>query len=301
MSIRSYFENQRKLRSTSVRAYMICLKKLNHNVEPITLDYLKNYEDVFHYIKRYKPATQRSYMIAVNQALKSVNEWDELKDIYEAKLEVLEYEHQERNASYDKTEEEAKNWTTLEELKLIADYWVDMIDEIQYNSRHYVKIHDVYKCAIVALLYTEHAAIRLDYATMEIIKSESEIQPNKNYLLVEDGEKHFILQHYKTSSKHHEKVWSPTPRLSEIIDKWLEINNSGYFLPNRNMENPMTTNALGKMITRVFESIDKKITVNTIRHIWISQNVDHTIIDKHAQLADAMCHTVGTQKTYIRD
>ncbi len=300
MSVRSYFENQRKLRETSVRAYMICLKKLNKNVEPETLEFLKNFDDVFHFIKRYKPTTQRSYMIAVNQALKSVNDWDELKDIYEAKLECLEYEHQERNASYDKTEEEAKNWTTLEELKLIADYWVDMIDEIQYSPRQFIKIYDVYKCAIVSLLYTEHPAIRLDYATMEICYEEKNIEPKKNYLLIEDGCKHFVLQHYKTSSKHHEKVWEPTPRLSAIIDKWLEINKSGYFLPNRNMDRPMTTNALGKMITRVFESIDKKITVNTIRHIWISENVDTTAIDKHDELAGAMCHTGGTQKTYIR-
>lgn len=300
MTIREYFQNQRKLRDTSVRCYMICLKKLNKNVEPETLDFLKNFDDVFHFIKQYKPATQRSYMIAVNQALKSVNDWDELKDIYEAKLDVLEYEHQEKIDTYDKSEKEAENWTTLEELKLVADYWLDTIDEIQYSTRHFMKVHDVYKCAIIALLYVDHPAIRLDYATMEIIHSEAEIKPNKNYLLIEAGEKHFILQHYKTSSKHHEKVWSPSTRLSTIIDEWLKINKSGYFLPNRNMDKPMTTNALGKMITRVFESLGKKITVNVIRHIWISQNVDKNILEQNAALASAMCHTAGTQKSYIR-
>ena len=149
-------------------------------------------------------------------------------------------------------------------------------------------------------LYTEHPAIRLDYATMEIIYDEKNIEPKKNYLLIEDDCKHFILQHYKTSSKHNEKVWSPSPRLSKIIDGWIKINETKYLLPNRNFTNSLTTNALGKMITRVFDSLDKKITVNTIRHIWISESVDHKQLDKNATLASAMCHNPMTQRNYIK-
>ena len=299
MTIRDYFENQRKLRETSVRAYMICLKKLNNNVEPTDLDFLKNFDAVFEFIKRYKQTTQRSYMIAVNQALKSLPGEDELKDIYEAQLDILEYDFQERMDKNEKSETEEKNWTTLAELRLVANYWIDELnDAISLGEKK--KIIEVYKSTIISLLYTEIPAIRLDYATMKIVYDEKDIQPKNNYLLIENGEKHFILQYYKTSNRHKEKVFSPSPRLSKIIDDWLEINKSGYFLPNKKMDNAMSTNLLGKTISKVFEMIGSKITVNIIRHIWCSENVDLQILEKNKTLASDMCHTSNTQKNYIR-
>ena len=299
--IRTYFEKQRKLRPSSINAYMTCLIKLNNGAEPRTLDFLENFDDIFEKLKPLKLTTQRSYMIAVNQALKSVAGMDETKDVYELKLEELEFDYQKKIESYQKSETEEDNWTSLEELRAVADYWVDMIDEINYSTKHYLKVYDIYKSAIVALLYTEHPAIRLDYATMTIIYDAKDIQPNKNYLLIEPSQKSFILQKYKTSNKHHEKVWYASHRLSDIIDEWVKINHSEYLLPNRNFTNSMTTNALGKFITKVFEPVGKKITVNIIRHIWITENVDHKMLDANAELADAMCHTTLTQKNYCRD
>jgi len=298
--IRDYFENQRKLRPSSVKAYMICLTKLNNGAEPSTLDFLENFDDIFEKLNSLKLTTQRSYMIAVNQALKSVSGMDEIKDVYELKLEDLDFDYNKQVATYQKSEAEEDNWTTLAELRLVADYWIGLLDEIQYSTKHYLKVYEIYKNTIVALLYTDHPAIRLDYATMIVIYDEKDIEPNKNYLLIEPAQKSFILQKYKTSNKHHEKVWHPSTRLSGIIDDWMKINHSNFLLPNRDFTNPMTTNALGKMITRVFEPLDKKITVNTIRHIWITENIDHTILDANAELADAMCHTPMTQRNYIR-
>jgi len=298
--IREYFENQRKLRPSSVKAYMICLTKLNGGAEPSTLDFLENFDEIFEKLKPLKLTTQRSYMIAVNQALKSVSGMDEIKDVYELKLEDLDFDYNKQIDTYQKSETEEANWVSLAELSVVADYWIDMLDEIQYSTKHYLKVYDIYKNAIVALLYVDHPAIRLEYASMSVIYDEKNIEPNKNYLLIEPAQKSFILQKYKTSSKHHEKVWHPSTRLSGIIDEWVKINPSNFLLPNRNFTNPMTTNALGKMITRVFEPIDKKITVNTIRHIWITENVDHKVLDANAELAAAMCHTPMTQRNYIR-
>jgi len=303
MSIRNYFENQRKLRETSVRAYMICLTKLNNNVEPRELTFLEDYDKVFEYLRKLKPTTQRSYMIAVNQALKSVNGLDDLKDVYEAKLETLDYEYNEKIDKYQKSETEEQNWTSLTELKIVADYWLDMIDEIQYNPKQFMKIFEVYKNTLVSLLYTEFPSIRLEYATMLIIYDENDIVNGKNYLLVDKdtGCKSFILQQYKTSNKHNSKLWSPTGRLDNILDEWLKINDSGYLFPNRNLTGAMTTNSFGRMITKVFESTGKKITVNTLRHIWITENVDHNVLDENKKLSDFMCHSTMTQRNYIKD
>jgi len=298
--IRDYFENQRRLRPSSVNAYMICLKKLNNGAEPSTLDFLNNFDDIFEKLKPMKLTTQRSYMIAVNQALKSVAGMDEIKDVYELKLEDLDFDYNQLIDAYQKSETEEQNWTSLAELKVVADYWVDMIDEIQYSTKQFLKVYEIYKNAIVALLYTEHPSIRLEYATMEVVHNADDIDPNKNYLLIEPNEMNFVLQKYKTSAKHHEKVWRASPRLSELITNWMKINHSKYLLPNRAFTNHITTNALGKLITRVFEPVGKKVTLNIIRHIWITENVDPSILDANAELADAMCHTPMTQRNYIR-
>lgn len=96
-------------------------------------------------------------------------------------------------------------------------------------------------------------------------------------------------------------MWKVTStRLKNILDEWLKINTSGFLFPNTEYDAPMSTNAFGKHLPKVFESIGKKITLNILRHVWISHNVDYKVLDEHAALANAMCHSIGMQKTYVK-
>lgn len=154
---------------------------------------------------------------------------------------------------------------------------------------------------LISLLYTEIPPIRLEWASFKFIHSEDDMLEDGNYILERDGKLEFILMKYKTDKHYKTKVFHPTPVLDTIIRDWMSFNNSDYLFPDRNdPEKHMTQNAFGKLIPKAFESTGKKITLNILRHIWVSENVDADILEKNAKLADAMCHSSRLQKEYIR-
>ena len=281
ISPKVYFRDVRKVKPQTLKNYMTMLRKLNNDEEPETVNYLEDTTAVFEYIKKLSLSTQRTYI--------------------EEKLEELNFQYDEKMKLYQKTDKEDERMCSLEELKLVADYWMELLDEVIFNEKHHRKVWDIYRYAIIAMLYTDIPPVRLDYANFHIIYDREKMELGKNYVYIdEEGVVSFILQEYKTSRKYHEKIYSATTRLSTIIKEWLEVNDTGFLFPNRDLDAPMSGNAFGKTIPKVFEPTGKKITLNIIRHIWISQNVDHQVLDKNAALAESMCHSPATQKQYIR-
>ncbi len=300
MTLQEYFR-KRKLSDSSYRAYMQRLRALNGGTEPKTADFLEDVERVLKYINTLSNNTQRSYLITVTQALKSTNQYEDEKEVYELKLEELENKRTEMQQAYQKTDKEKERMCSMEELNAVADYWLEMIDESVYNAYSPTKIYNIYKSALVALLYTEQAPIRLEYGGMELIKRKSDIKSGRNYLLTSGDTYQFILQEFKTKKSQGEKIWTvKSTRLKNILDEWFKINTSKYLFPNKSYDAPMGMNAFGKLIPKVFESIGKKITLNILRHVWISHHVDYKVLESHKDLAAAMCHNVDTQKTYIK-
>jgi len=296
----SYFQ-KRKLAPSTVKAYMIRLRKLNDDKPVTTIDFLSDYDAMFKKISHLANNTQRGYLITIIQALKTTNKYDDEKDVYEAKLEELEYKREEQQDNYRKSEKEKERWCSLLELKAVSDYWLDMIDEVVYNNFSAVKVFNIYKMALISLLYTEQPPIRLEYATMSVIDNESDITKGNNYLLRENGKYIVILQEFKTKkSQGAKRIPISSGKLTNILDEWLKLNTSGYLFPTPDYSTHMTPNAFGKLIPKAFESIGKKITLNILRHIFISEHIDYKVLDEHASLASAMCHNVNTQKTYVK-
>lgn len=297
---RIYFRDIKKVKPQTLKNYILMLSKLNNDKEPTDVEYLGDTSSVLNYIKKLSLATQRTYIICVKSALSSVNGLDDAKDIYEVKLEELNFQYNEGRRNYKKTEKEENRMCSMDELKLCTEYWLEMLDEVMYNEKHHRKVWDIYRFAIIALLYTDIPPIRLDYSNFLICKDSDDMKPGKNYVLIEDDDVSFVLQEYKTSRKYNEKIYSPTTRLATIIKEWININDTGFLFPNRENTAPITSNAFGKVIPKVFEATGNKITINIIRHIWVSESVDHEILDFNQELQNAMCHSAEMQKQYIR-
>lgn len=295
-----YFR-KRKLSESTIKAYMIRLRKLNDEKPVTTIDYLADYDSMIKKISHLSNNTQRGYLITITQALKMTNNYDDEKDVYEAKLQELEYIREEAQDKYRKSDKEKERWCSLLELKAVADYWLDMIDEVVYNDFSSAKVYGIYKNALISLLYTEQAPLRLEYATMSIIQDESKVEPKKNYMLQDNGKYIIILQDFKTKkSQGNKRIPITSGKLTNILDEWLKLNTSGFLFPTPDYSTHISTNAFGKLIPKAFEPIGKKITLNILRHIFISEHVDHKVLDEHKALASLMCHNVSTQKTYVK-
>ena len=155
------------------------------------------------------------------------------------------------------------------------------------------------------LTLDENAPTRLDYAPMEIItkkdydKMKDEDKKKSNYLVIKNRtEKHFHFNEYKTAGKYGEKVIKVGKKLNAVINIWLKYNTTDSFLLNSKGE-PLTANGLGKFIKLTFNPTGKDITINMIRHIFISEkfpNVD----EERQEVADQMGHSTDTQAKYSK-
>jgi len=85
-------------------------------------------------------------------------------------------------------------------------------------------------------------------------------------------------------------------KLNSVMNIWLKYNDSDSVLLNSQMK-PMSANGLVKMVPKVFESTGKNITINLIRHIFISEEFPNQT-DEKSQVADKMMHSVEMQGKY---
>jgi len=73
-----------------------------------------------------------------------------------------------------------------------------------------------------------------------------------------------------------------------------------YLLEKKRTREPLTRNALGKIIPTVFESTGKQVSLNILRHVYISEAIDIDAIKAQQELAKNMLHDPETQQQYAK-
>ena len=128
---------------------------------------------------------------------------------------------------------------------------------------------------------------------------------SENYLVkCGDDKMFFSFSNYKTNKKYGEFIAKVEGHLREVVQEWLDIwrpnVQHNYFVMNQRT-GKWTNNGLGKAIPRVFQKTGKKITLNLLRKMCVTEKFGGQ--DKERQdAAKAMGHTVRTQQSvYLKD
>ena len=303
MDLEKLINENRKIKPNSLKSYLIILRKLNDNKEVESLDYLKDQKKIMSFIKEKALTTQRNYISAIMVVLSAYNkkQFDKSLLFYRDYLDLLHKEYAAYIETHKKSEKEETNWVTLKQLsKVYNNIKIDIagrgiFKQLSLNQKDLMLLQRL----IVAGLYTLQPPVRLDYS-MDIIIDKSEIKEGTNYLLVQSrNTKYFIFTEFKTAGAYGEKHIKLNKKMNQLINIWLKYNKSGFLLLN-SRGTKLSANGLGKMISKVFEPTGKKITINLLRHVFITENVDLEAIEKSTKLADEMMHSKSTQLTYIK-
>tara|TARA_R110000772_G_scaffold123098_1_gene229332 strand:- start:955 stop:1869 length:915 start_codon:yes stop_codon:yes gene_type:complete len=303
MDLSKLITESRNIKPNSLNAYLIALKKLNNGDKIEDLKFLENKKEVNEKLDKLALSTQKNYLTAVLVALQAVEEPNEtILTYYRDKLDQLNTEYNNKIKTNSKSETQEKNWTTIKELnkirrdyeKEVKNYEISTKEKLTPKNKHLLQEY------LVASLYTLKPPIRLDYAPMEVIKDEKKAKEGINYLINKGrNKKYFLIQEFKTSKKHGTQKMEIPPALNTIINLWLKHNDTPYFLLNARGE-ALSANGLGKLITKVFKATGKQITLNILRHVYISEHVDLEAIKKQADLAKDMMHSVSQQQDYAK-
>ena len=272
MDIKELIKKERpSIKDSSLKAYMISLKKLNKNKEIENLNFLKDSKDIFDTIKTLALSTRRAYLtavIVVIQAFKK-EEFDSVLKTYKEELQKLNNEYNEFINKNEKTMKQDKNWVSLKALHKVRNFYKKDLDEKGILKKDVLSRNqlDLIQKYLVSALYTLQPPIRLDYGNMKIIQNEKEDDGKRNFLLVKGrNKKTFIFNDFKNKKSMGTKKIEVNKKLNSIINIWLKHNKTDNFLINSKGE-MMNENALSKYIKKTFKPTGKDIGLNLIRHI----------------------------------
>ena len=109
----------------------------------------------------------------------------------------------------------------------------------------------------------------------------------------------FVFNDYKTSTKYNEVRVPVSKELNRVINKFLKLNpDRKYLLQQNRAEKPLARNALGKLIPVIFRDTGKNVTLNIIRHVYVSEKVDLEAVKQFQVIANSMMHSSGEQMSY---
>ena len=287
------------LKQNSIKAYVITIQKLNGDKEIKDLDFLANKENIKEKLETLKLTTQRNYLTAVLVVLQAYDANQKLIDYYKNLINDLNEKYNAIMSKNQKSEKQEQNWSSMDELKKVFKDLekvvlnMDLKNKIKIKPVEFTKLQDY----LVAGLYTLLPPVRLDYAPMFIIPSKTQATKGNNYLINSGrNKKSFYIQEYKNASSRGPQIIDVPPKLNTIINMWLRWNDTNKFLLN-NRKEVLSANGLGKMISKVFAPTNRQITINLLRSIYISENVDLDVVKKNAKIADAMMHSTSVQQS----
>ncbi len=302
--IKQIKEQRPNLKDNSINAYLIALKKLNNNKEIEDLDFLANKEKIKEKLDDLKLTTRRNYITAVLVVLRAFDANEKLIDYYKNIINDLNEEYTGIMSKNNKSEKQEANWIELSELNKVFNSIEKEVKAMDLKNRIKLKPTDFNKLQdyVIAGLYTLLPPIRLDFAPMFVESKKSKINDSDNYLFNGGrNKKVFIINEYKNNKSHGQQTLRIPSKLNSIINLWLKYNDTGNFLLNNRRE-MLSANGLGKAITRIFKPTGKNITINLLRSIYISENVDMKALKKSEELAKDMMHSPAVQKgIYYKD
>ncbi len=310
--LRERIDEVRNIKPNSLRAYIISIKKIRDAMDykKEDLDFLEDIDKVKEFLSKFKTSTKKNYLAAIIVALDSYGEkYDDELQKYKKYLDETHTQYKEEYENGKKSEKQEKNWVSLEQLRKVSNYWKRELNEREIFQKKTLnnKQMQMLQKWVVSNLFTsdDNPPTRLDYAPMEIIstteydKLKEDEKKSGNFLVVKNrNEKFFHFNEYKTSGKYGEKVVKVGKKLNSVINIWLKFNESDSFLINTKGE-PLSANGLGKLIKSTFASTGKDITINMLRHIFISEkfpNVD----DEREEVAEKMGHSISQQAKYSK-
>jgi len=285
-NVKDLFKKKRPdLSEKSLTTYYSLLRNLHNNIfgsKTIEMNNFKKTNLILKYLDDKIPNT-RNTILAALYVLTEIPIYRDamMKQIMEIKEQT---EKQEQN---DKQKE---NSISQEELKEIYEK-LKKKTQILYKTGGNDYLMDIQDFVIVSLYYLIPPRRLLDYTDFKIRNIDKE---KDNYM----DKSNFVFNSYKTSKTYGQQVVKIPTTLKNIIKKWISINPTDYLLFDNKMNKLNSTT----MIYKLNKIFGKNISVNSLRHSYLSDKFQDTIQTNKEISNDmtTMGSSIKQQKTYIQ-
>lgn len=293
------FEDK-NISDSSKKLYIANLTRLNDGVPPTNLDFLLDPEIVLDKIKRYKPTTQRNYIIAITSILKSKkNSSDtsalQFDEIYKMYYNLLNDYNTSLKDSTSLTETEKDSWITQESLENILKSKMDILMSLKGKKTLSISDYNNLLELVVLGLYTLTKPRRnKDYQLMKI-KNDTD---DKAFNYLDLVNKKFIFNNYKTNKTYDTQIEDVPKKLMSILKIYIKFKpESDFLLVNFNGEPLISINSITRILNKIF---DKNISSTMLRKMYLTNKYSDTMSELKSDAKAMGTSTNVAQTNYIK-
>jgi len=303
LSLAKRLMESRGIVESTANEYVGLLKQLNGGLSYSNLGFLKKREPVMAKIGEYADSTQKSVLGALVSVLSLEKDKPTYKSVYNFYYErMMEASKKAREIDTSKkTDTQEKNWLSWEDVQKRHAELATAVQGFQKSKLITPANWNTLLSYVVLSLYTLIPPRRnQDYQDLYIVKKWTDTLPkDKNYY--DSTEHKFIFNKYKTSKAHgaQELSIADNKPLLDVIQLYMKLHPSKgkgemKFLVNADGSALSSVNSITRILNKVF---GKAIGSSMLRHIYLSSKYK---IDEMKADADAMGHTLGVQKEYLK-
>jgi len=300
---------KKNITESSKNLYIKNLTRLNDGQPIKNLKFLKDVGAIMTKLEeKYKPNTQRSYIISIVSLLKTVCEdKPSYKKLYNEYYTILDKMNKDLKDQTAKTEKEQENWIGQDAVKSKWCEWYEEYKKIKDKKKLYLEEFEVLLHFLVLSLFVLQKPRRnKDYMEMYIIKKwRPDFGDKENWLDL--GNKEFLFNNYKTKGTYKTQTQEIDDDLFDIIYTYLRFHPLKSQLKNKTASIPFLVdyhgNALvqNNAITRILNKIfGKKIGSSMMRKLYLTEKYSNTFSEMEKD-AKAMGTSVSTiQNNYAK-
>jgi len=313
MKLAEQLQSQKDITESSANAYIQRLYTLNNKRPFKNLAFLRNKEDVLARLEPYAETTYRNMLGAITSVLSLYQNKPSYKSLYQFYSKLLNDKHDEAREyqskySNHKTEKQAKNWITWDE---VLERKKELKTRVEYfcNKKSITpEQKDILLQFLILSLYTDIPPRRnQDYQLLYLVKNADDKPTDKNYLAIDN--KTLYFNKYKTSKKYGQVKIDITDNepLRYALRCYLAHHPHNKGKKGKNFITPLLVNPDGtplssvNSITRILNKIfHKKVGSSMLRHIYLTSKYGEELQDMK-DTATAMGHSITQQREYVKD
>ena len=276
------------LHDKSIKTYVSLLKNIMKNMGYEDLEDLnKNPEEVIEFLKE-----KYDNINGLKTRLSALFVITKNKDYHVDMLANIEKYNTETNKQ-EKNDKQKENWLSSEEIQTIYDQMETKTKPLwkrrDLTTKEILKVQDFVILSLFTLIPPRRA---MDYIEFKI----NNINTNKdNYIKGTN----LIFNTFKTSKQKGQQTIKIPKELKSILSKYIKLisDKSDYLIFNNKFQQLSTPNFTLRL-NKIFGN--KKVSVNMLRHIYLSEKHADNLKDMKQDFAD-MGSSLKQSATYIKN
>lgn len=318
------------LRHSSIKTYVGTMKRIMTLISTTDLtNTIKKYKEILKEINKDSPKVKMNILqvillilnpennipVSENILIKQLNALSDKKKIYDELTEIynkLKIEYQSEQEEQIMNEKQKENYVEYDDLQKVYKNFYEQVKYIEKLNPKTTPMDLIYEYQkyVILSFYLAKEPTRAEIADAYFIKTKRDYKfieeikkTNERVNYIDLPRAKLILGDFKNVATVGAKELDIEKPIIDILKKWKKINKTRYLMIKKD-GTPIGHKYMYNVLTGIFKDLlgtDKKISVNVLRHTYISEELkDDTMLKKKKKMAENMLHSVATQEKVYR-